>query len=631
VPLAVTIALASIALGAVLGLLPGTAPRAASPFQTFAMVMAVAVVLGQLLPESLSAIGVPALFAFGLGFAIPRIAERLATRLRAPACSHDDAMCTDLGLELGYVGLVLHHIGDGVGLGLYSGALHEGHSHYDVLIAFAGHTVPVIALVTLAFKTHRGPLSAALRAVGMAVSTLLGVALASLLTPTQLATWEPWLTALVGGLLLHIVAHGWPEELRTNSFGRLMDFTAIAAGLALVSIGGHSHAAERGQPDVRHAMGEALIELGLETAPMLLLGLMIAAVLQTQGARIPLDWMQRGGRLSQALRGALMGIPLPVCACGVLPVAHSLKMRGGAAAMVVAFLLGTPELGVETFALTVQFLGWPFAYMRLIGAFVLAVGVGLTVARFAPGGTAAAHDVGAAQAAADLGPSISPAPRRGIVGQIAANFDELLYHIGAWTLIGLLAAAYLQAALTDGALAALAQSGLDVVLVSVLAIPSYVCASSATPLAAVLLAKGISPGAVLSGLLLGPATNIATLAWLRKVYGARATLWAVGALLAITWSLAFVGNRVLVDAAAIASARAMPHEHGPIHYASLALLLLLLARAVWRSGLRTWLGSLGETLALEPPQHAHAHPHAHGGHAHGVHPHGSAEHRHGSH
>jgi uncharacterized membrane protein YraQ (UPF0718 family) len=359
-------------------------------------------------------------------------------------------------------------------------------------------------------------------------------------------------------------------------------------------------------------MGEALIELGLETAPMLLLGLMVAAVLQTQGTRIPLGWMQRGGRVSQAVRGALMGIPLPVCACGVLPVAHSLKLRGGAAAMIVAFLLGTPELGFETFALTVQFLGWPFAYMRLVGAFVLAVGVGVIVARFTP-------SPGATLRAAEETAPFGASPDRGLLRQVAANFDELLYHIGAWTLIGLLAAAYLQAALTDGALQALANTGLDVVLVSVLAIPSYVCASSATPLAAVLLAKGVSAGAVLSGLLLGPATNIATLAWLRKAYGARATVMAFVGLLAITWTMAFVANLVLVDAAAVASAGAAVHEHGALHYGSLALLLLLLARAVWRSGLRSWLGSLGEALAIEPAHPAHTHAaaeHGHGSHSH---------------
>ena len=612
--IATAIALASIGLGAALGLLPGSSPRAANPFQTFAIVTSVAVVLGQLLPESLGAVGVGALLVCGLGFAIPRVAERLAVRMRAPACIHDDAMCTDLGLEIGYIGLVLHHVGDGVALGLYSGPLHQGHAHYDVMVAIASHTVPVIALVVLAFKTHRGAGSAGWRALGIAASTLLGVGLASLLQPAQLAPWEPWLTALVSGLLLHIVAHGWPAELRATPKSRLMDFAAIAAGLAIVSLAGHRHAADHGAPELRESMGAGLLELGLDTAPMLLIGLLVAAVLQTQGARIPLRWLQSGGRLGQALRGALLGIPLPVCACGVLPVAHSLRRRGAAAAMVVAFLLATPELGVETFALTVQFLGWPFAYLRLLGALLLAVIVGLTVARFANASESATRH--ATEAAA-----FEVAHGRGWMAQVAGNFDELLYHIGAWTLVGLLAAAYLQSAVRDGALGAVAHNGLDILVVSLLAIPSYVCASSATPLAAVLLAKGISPGALLTGLLLGPSTNIATLAWLRSAFGMRAMLWALGALLATSWSLALIANWVLVDAATVASAEVVKHEHGVLQYASLALLLVLIARAVWRNGLRSWLGSLGEGLSFESEPHVHVHA---------AHAHGSIEHGHGA-
>jgi hypothetical protein len=126
--------------------------------------------------------------------------------------------------------------------------------------------------------------------------------------------------------------------------------------------------------------------------------------------------------------------------------------------------------------------------------------------------------------------------------------------------------------------------------------------------------------------LLGPATNVATLAWLRKAYGGRAMLWALVGLLGITWSLAFVANRVLADTSAQVATAAAAHEHNVIHHASLALLLLLLARAVWRNGLRSWLGSLGEALALEPASHAHSH----GEHAHGAHAHGIVE-RHGSH
>lgn len=616
---ATVIALASIALGTTLGLLPGSSSRAGGPLQTFALVTAVAVVLGQLLPESLSALGVPALLAFAFGYAVPRVAERAAVAFRKPACTHDDAMCTDLGLELGYVALLLHHVGDGLGLGLFTSALHEGHEHWDVLAALAGHTVPVTALLALAFKTHRGAASAAWRAAGIALALVAGVGLANALDHEQLVAYEPWLTAVVSGLLMHIVAHGWPAELRPTRGSRVIDFTAIASGLAIVTVGGHSHAAEHGQPDVRAAMGGALVELGLETAPMLLFGLLIAALLQTQGARIPARVLSSGGRFTQAIRGALLGIPLPVCACGILPVAHSLRARGGAAAVVVAFMLATPELGVDTFALSVRFLGWPFALLRLLGALLVAVAGGLLVARFASPQRCELHQPVSER-------PFESAPPRPLLAQVAANFDELLYHVGAWTLLGLLAAAYLQAALTDGALAGLAVSGFDVVIVSLIAVPSYVCASSATPLAAVLMAKGVSPGAVLAGLLLGPATNVATLAWLRKAYGQRAAIACVTGLLSVTWALAYSVN-ALGPALALPAADqlAVEHEHGPLAYLAALVLLVLVLRAVWRDGLRSWLGSLGEALSVEAApdgaQPAHAHAHGHHGHAHGDHAH----------
>ena len=603
--LATVIALCSIALGTALGLLPGNSPRAGGPFQTFALVTSVAVVLGQLLPEALAAVGVSALLAFAAGFAIPRLAERAAVAFRKPACTHHDAMCTDLGLEFGYAALVLHHIGDGIALGLFTSPLHRGHEHYDVLIALAGHTVPVTALLALAFKTHRGAVSALWRALGIVAAVLLGVLMANSLSPEHLVAWEPWLTALVGGLLLHIVAHGWPVELRPTRASRLIDFAAIAAGLLIVTLGGHSDAAEHGALELRPAMAHALLELGLETAPMLLIGLLVAALLQTQGARIPARWLSSGGRFTQALRGALLGLPLPVCACGILPVAHSLRARGAAASIVVAFLLATPELGVDTFALSVRFLGWPFALLRLGGALVFAVTGGVLIASLQQ-----REDKPCPEHPAAL--PFASGEQRALFPQLLANFDELLYHIGAWTLLGLLAAAYLQAALRPDALVALKGTGLDILLVSLIAIPSYVCASSATPMAAVLLGKGVSAGAVLSGLLLGPATNVATLAWLRKAFGARAAYGAVAGLLAVTWALALGANVLLPNAAALGAGALLAHEHGPLSYAAAALLLVLLARAVWRDGLRSWLGSLGEALALDsvPPGEAHAHAHA---------------------
>lgn len=371
--LALVIALSSIALGAVLGLLPGSARRSGGPLQTFAMVMAIAVVLGQLLPEALAQLGIAALVAFGAGFAVPRLAEKLAAALSKPACRHDGAMCTDLGLELGYVGLLLHHVGDGIGLALYTGPLHAHHGHYDVLAALAGHTIPLTALVVLAFRTHRGPVDAALRAVGIALATMLGVGLASMLSAEQLTVWEPWLTAFVGGLLLHVVAHGWPAGSAPTRSSRLLDFAALAVGIATLSLGGHSHASEHGAGHAHGGTASALLELTLETAPMLLLGLFLAALLQTSGTRIPARWLRGKGPLREAVGGVLLGAPRPLRACGVLPAANSLRARGGSAAVVVGFLTATPGLGIETFALTVKFFGGPFAWLRLAGGMLVAI------------------------------------------------------------------------------------------------------------------------------------------------------------------------------------------------------------------------------------------------------------------
>jgi uncharacterized membrane protein YraQ (UPF0718 family) len=624
--IAITVAIAAIALGTALGLLPGSSPRAAGPFRTGAMVTSIAVVLGQLLPESLSHIGMWGLCVFVLGYMAPRAAERLATWLRKPACSHEDAMCTDLGLELGFVGLLLHSVGDGVGLGLYSGPLHAGHGHYDVLFAIAGHTVPVAALVALAFKTHRGTINAIVRAVAVAFAMILGMVLANALSVSVLVRAEPWLTAVVSGLLLHIVTHGWNVEGETTLRSRVGDFIAIGVGIVLVAFGGHGHGHGHGNEsaggDMRHAMGDALIELGLETAPMLLLGLAIAAVLQTQGARIPASVLAGGSRLAQTIRGALVGAPLPVCACGILPVAHGLRKQGATAAFVVTFLLATPELGVDTLALSVRFLGWPLSLARLFGGLAVAMIAGYVLARVAEGaarkeharehGHAHAHGLGHEHASAAHAVSESQRPfaaaadARPFARQVLGHFDELLYHVGAWTVVGLLAAAYLQATVSNGSLSMLNIAGVDIALVTVLAVPSYVCAASATPLAAVLLAKGVSQGAVLTGLLLGPATNVATIAWLKGAYGTRATFYGIGALVLTTWTLAGLAN-VYLPAPVLAIDAAHEHSHGAISYVCAVLLVLLLARAVWRNGLRVWLGSLGEAIG-----HDHAHGHAHG-------------------
>ncbi|MFK7986567.1 MAG: permease [Sandaracinaceae bacterium] len=595
------IAAASVAGGAFLGLVGRRGY--ASSLATFALVSALAVVLSQLLPDALAGAGLAALLVFGAGAMLPTLIEKLAmARLDAGAAHR-------VGLELGYAGLLLHKVGDGLGLGTYGGEHHAGHGHFDVLLAIAAHTVPMVALVTLAFRRIQGPKLAVLRALGLGLATLLGVVLPTLVPVALFHQAEPWVTAGVAGLLLHVLAHDWQPEASPNHAGRrLIDALAVLAALGLVFFGGHEHA--EGGSHVRHEMSEALAELAVETAPALLLGLVIGALLSTLGRRLSTTWLQGGGALWQAFRGAIVGAPLPICACGVLPLASSLRRRGAGPALVVAFLLATPELGIETLVLTAHFVGWPFAIVRLVAAVLLAVIAALVFHRLFGGGAAELEEE-EAEVVNEEGPFL---PR------FVASFDELLYHVAPWTLVGLVAAAYVQAVLPADALGSLGPLGLDVLVVTLIAVPSYVCAASATPLAAVLLLKGMSPGAVLVGLLLGPATNLATVGFLRKSYGTRATLIGLGVTVVAAWLMAAGLNMVEVPIT-IEVAAVEDHEHGPISLIAAALLTAALARSIWHLGLRAWLGSLGEALGSDHGHHHHGHHH-HGHHHHGHHHHG---------
>ncbi len=591
------IALSSHIAGALLGL--GGRYRALSALRTFALVSALAIVLSQLLPEALGGAGLWALPIFALASALPTLLTKLSLKVGRASDS--------LGLELGYAGLLIHKVADGVGLATFSGPAHEGHSHGDVLFALSAHTIPVVALVALAYQARSGWRVAALRVAGLLAATLFGVLATGLVPADAFARIEPWVTAAVGGLLLHVVVHDWKVETGPRGAReQLVDLVAVMAGIGLVMAGGHHHDHEG--TDLRADVASALWELSLETAPALLFGLVVGALIAAwSSGRLPARWLG-GGPLRQAIVGASIGAPIPICACGVLPLADTLRRRGAGPALVVAFLLAAPELGVETFALTGRMLGWPFALLRLGAALTLATIAALAVHRSAP---RHAH----IPVRDDTSATAAPFAKRAI-----ASFDELVQHIAPWTVVGLIAAAFVQATLGDRSLAGLRPFGLDVVIVTLLAVPSYVCAASATPLAAVLLAKGMSPGAVLVGLLLGPATNLATVGFLRKSYGGRAALFGFVALVLASWVIAFaVHASGWVVVPSVEAER--EHAHSILTWVAAAVLSIALLRSVARAGVRGWIASLGESLGTAPHDHDHGcsdgcgHDHDHHAHA----------------
>ena len=281
----------------------------------------------------------------------------------------------------------------------------------------------------------------------------------------------------------------------------------------------------------------------LDTAFWLLLGLLAAGLVK---AYIPADAMQRwlGGRgLSAIARATLFGAPLPLCSCGVLPAALGLRRSGASKEATVAFLIATPETSIDSVAVTYALLGPVMAIYRPLAALCSAVVAGLLTIWVDkdvllkqdkyPGevpvisgccGTAATSGSSACcapQPTSCCAITVKPVSkwRQGI--QFAGG--ELLDDISHWLALGIVIAGVITTLIPPGWLAQWG-GGLPAMLVMlVVGIPMYICATASTPVAAGLLMAGVSPGTVLVFLLAGPATNVAGLILVRKELGMNAT------------------------------------------------------------------------------------------------------------
>lgn len=608
---AIAIIVGSVLAGTILALVPRGRNMWMGPIRTFALMAALSVVVLHLLPEALSKAGAWAILVFILGLLTPELLAKLGVLIWQ--ARHDRPQGNsrrDLALEASYFGLLLHRVGDGIGLGAFTVELSENSARGGVIAALAAHAVPVVAIVVLTFDSVRGRGSALRRAAGLAAASIVGVFLAHSIPAETFATASAWVSALVGGMLVHVVTHELGLQLPSSTGARVWDVLAAALGVyvSFLGRGAHGGTAAHDHDTVGH-FEHSLIEFAIETGPLLILGLGVGAILATLGTHLPARFFRSRGPVLDAATGAVIGAPLPLCSCSVLPISAALKGRGAAPALVIAFLFATPELGIETFALSVRFLGWEFAWIRLGGALLLAFVAALVIAAVAKREQ---------PRESVLPPPIVTGSQEGPWHARALRaFDELFHHVGAWMILGIVGAALLDVALPAAAFGEVRGWFAQFAIISLVAVPSYVCAPSATPVAAVLLAKGLSPGAVLVGLLLGPATNIATLVFLRRWFGTKAATLGLFTVLALSWSFGLTIDSFWSGPRAELAAH---HEHGhSIVWQGLAIVSgLLLFRAVFRTGVRGFLSSL---------QGEHGHLHGHDGQAHGhsdTHHHGHA-------
>lgn len=264
----------------------------------------------------------------------------------------------------------------------------------------------------------------------------------------------------------------------------------------------------------------ALWELTLEMAPYLLLGFGIAGLLY---AFVPKQtyhkYLSRPGFRS-VLNATLLGIPLPLCSCGVLPTAVSLRRSGASRGACTSFLISTPQTGVDSILATYSLLGLPFAIVRPLAALVTGVVGGVaTDVLFRH------EDVASVSSAAG---DAAGSGRLGFVARLkkafAYAFGELLEDVGRWLVIGLLVAAVITVAVPDNFFATLQQWPLlNMLLVLLVAVPMYVCATGSIPIALSLMLKGMTPGAAFVLLMAGPAINAASMLVIDKAFGRKQT------------------------------------------------------------------------------------------------------------
>jgi uncharacterized membrane protein YraQ (UPF0718 family)/copper chaperone CopZ len=265
------------------------------------------------------------------------------------------------------------------------------------------------------------------------------------------------------------------------------------------------------------ALADASWSVLLELAPWLLLGAVVAGLLH---GLVPPDLVQRALRgPGGVVRAVLLGIPLPLCSCGVIPAGIGLQKSGASRGASVGFLIATPQTGVDSIAVSAGFLGWPFALYKVGAALITGLVGGLLVEAVDPGAEQR-EDVAAGHA------------DRSIRGMVAHSVD-VVRMIWGWLLFGVLVSAALTVFLPAGGLGSLVGGSavVGVLLVLLASLPLYVCATASVPIAAALVAAGLPTGAALVFLMAGPATNVATLGAVWRAFGRRALAGYLGTII----------------------------------------------------------------------------------------------------
>lgn len=567
------LSLAALLVGPVVERLARRAVWTEAALDGFVLTALVGLILLHILPHNVEIAGLWAFAAAGVGFLVPLLLER---RL------HDHGggagRLHRWLLVAGFLGYAVHASLDGL-------ALATGHDDHGTQvigaellgIAVVLHRIPVGLAIWWLLRPTVGPLGTLAMIATIATSTVIGFGASSWLLQGLERPAVGLLQALVAGSLLHVALH--PAATRGNGAHQARASAAggLLAVVVLLGVARVHPMAQRFAEEI--STGAAFRAFYLQAAPALLVGLLISAAWSAWRAR------------PDGPRGTMLLDGVAECSCQGLP-RYRLLLQSAGAARAHRFLIATTELGLVGLIPSWALLGGAFTAYRLAGAGALLLLVGWGLAGRAP--------------AAASGPDLEVHRVGGFSAALAGRID----HAVPWILLGLGVAAFVEPLVSAQALAT-DHPTLDVLLWGALGFPVYLCSAAATPIAAVLLHKGLPPGAALALLLTGPAVSLSGLGELARAHRPRH---------ALLYGLIVYG----VAVAAGLSVQVWGTASGPFDLhgeaqegadllsgAAGAILALLMLLSLLRQGVRGFAGQILGTRTHdhgeEPDDHGHGH------------------------
>lgn len=487
-----------------------------------------------------------------------------------------------LMLMLAMVGLVMHTMLDGLAIG--SESHEEGLKAMSLAVVM--HRLPV-GLAVWALLRPRGRRYAFAVLAAIIAGTVFGYSMGG--SDLLATTGAPFalFQAFVAGSLLHVVMHEnahvakFHRSIRSQAMGAVFGALGVGAAIALSS---HSAESTHGHTHHEAAYWERLSVLMLESAPALLLGFVLAGLLGAVWKIGAPRWIRQGSVPVLSMKGMLVGLPLPICSCGVVPIYNRMVRVGVPPAAAASFLVATPELGIESLLLSIPLLGVELTAIRLAAAALVALAAGMFM-----GILLGRSDTEGEEERGSFGiPTL---------GEVVKSTRDVVDDTIAWILAGLAIAAIFSPESMGSVFVGL-PFGADVLLFALIGIPAYVCASGATPLAAAFIFAGVSPGAALVFLLVGPATNVTTFGALTQLHGRRVAILFGGFVLLLAIVLGITVNLVF-PSPNLPDLFASHESHSWLAWAGLAGVGVLFLDSLFRKGPRVMV----ETLSVVGSHH----------------------------